>query len=80
MTVLNQIDRYDLAMDVIDRVPRLQAVSGHARDRLKDKLIEHRRFVRTHGEDMPEIREWSWGAGPGPVVATEQAPMNTPEA
>ncbi len=62
MTVLNQLDRFDLAMDVIDRVPRLQSTSGSAREALKNKLIEHRIYVRTHGEDMPEIRGVAVGA------------------
>ncbi len=60
MTVMNQLDRFNLAMDVIDRVPRLQATSGHARETLKNKLIEHRIHIRRHGEDMPEIRDWQW--------------------
>jgi xylulose-5-phosphate/fructose-6-phosphate phosphoketolase len=62
MTVLNQLDRFNLAMDVIDRVPRLQATSGSARERLKNKLVEHRIYVRTHGEDLPEVRDWQWTA------------------
>jgi xylulose-5-phosphate/fructose-6-phosphate phosphoketolase len=79
MTVLNQVDRYNLAMDVIDRVPRLQGTSGSARETLKDKLIEHRIHVRTHGEDMPEIRDWQWKPAPGPQVTTDQPEQNTPE-
>ena len=78
MTVMNQIDRFNLAMDVIDRVPRLQATSGTVRERLKNKLIEHRRYVRTEGEDLPEIREWQWGAGTGPEVTTDDAALHTP--
>ncbi|TDD83897.1 phosphoketolase family protein [Saccharopolyspora karakumensis] len=60
MCVLNQIDRFNLAIDVIDRVPRLGPRAAYAREALKTKLIEHRHYVSTHGEDMPEIREWSW--------------------
>ena len=66
MCVLNQIDRFNLAMDVIDRVPRLHAVSAHARESLKNKLIEHRQYIRSHGEDLPEITNWQWTATPGP--------------
>ena len=66
MCVLNQIDRFNLAMDVIDRVPRLHAVSAHARESLKNKLIEHRQYIRSHGEDMPEITNWQWTATAGP--------------
>jgi xylulose-5-phosphate/fructose-6-phosphate phosphoketolase len=80
MTVLNQIDRYDLAIDVIDRVPRLQDVSAHAREWLKNKLIEHRIHTRTHGEDLPEVRNWHWGAGGGPELRTENPTLDTPEA
>ncbi|KAA0973196.1 phosphoketolase family protein [Paeniglutamicibacter gangotriensis] len=62
MCVLNEIDRFNLAIDVIDRVPRLKDVSAHVREELKNKLIEHRQYIRTHGEDMPEIRNWQWPA------------------
>lgn len=61
MCVLNQIDRFNLAIDVIDRVPRLRDISAHIREELKNKLIEHRLYIETHGEDMPEIRNWQYG-------------------
>jgi xylulose-5-phosphate/fructose-6-phosphate phosphoketolase len=80
MTVLNQVDRYDLAMDVIDRVQRLQGTSGPARDHLKNKIIEHRMYVRRHGEDLPEIREWQLAPGRGPRVGTPSPERNAPEA
>jgi xylulose-5-phosphate/fructose-6-phosphate phosphoketolase len=80
MCVMNQIDRYNLAMDVIDRVKRLQATSGSARETLKNKLIEHRIYVRAHGEDMPEVREWKWTPADGPTVVTANAERATPEA
>ncbi|WP_104062027.1 phosphoketolase [Arthrobacter sp. 4R501] len=67
MCVLNQLDRFNLAIDVIDRVPRLKDVSAHVREELKNKLIEHRRYIRAHGEDMPEIRNWEWTSAPGPA-------------
>jgi xylulose-5-phosphate/fructose-6-phosphate phosphoketolase len=79
MTVLNQLDRYNLTMDVIDRVPRLRHTAGAVRESLKNKLIEHRIYVRTHGEDMPEVRDWTWSAAPGPEVRTEAPSRNTPE-
>jgi xylulose-5-phosphate/fructose-6-phosphate phosphoketolase len=78
MCVMNRMDRYNLAIDVIDRVPRLRTVGAHARDRLRDQIIEHRRYVRTHGEDLPEIRDWQWSARPGPVVAGENEPLHEP--
>ncbi|HZT86630.1 MAG TPA: phosphoketolase family protein [Stellaceae bacterium] len=62
MTVLNRLDRFHLAIDVIDRVPRLRDVGAHLKQKLHDKLAEHRHYVRTHGDDMPEVRDWRWGA------------------
>src|SRR4051812_36261968 len=79
MTVLNQIDRYNLAMDVIDRVPRLQGTSGSPREALKNKLIEHRIYVRSHGEDMPEVRGWQWAPATGPEQQTRNPELTTPE-
>ncbi|MBE4720077.1 phosphoketolase [Pseudarthrobacter sp. AB1] len=67
MCVLNQLDRFNLAIDVIDRVPRLKDVSAHIREELKNKLIEHRQYIRAYGEDMPEIRNWEWTSAPGPA-------------
>jgi len=67
MCVLNRIDRFHLAIGVLDAVPRLHDVSAHAREALKNKLVEHHRYVRTHGEDMPEVRDWQWSAQPGPA-------------
>ncbi len=65
MTVMNQLDRYDLAIDVIDRVDRLQATSGAAREELKNRLIQHKIYVQSHGEDLPEIRDWEWTSAAG---------------
>ncbi len=80
MTVLNQIDRFDLAIDVIDRVPRLRDVSAHAREWLRNKLVEHRRYIRTHGQDLPEVRDWQWSSSPGPILTTKDQPLTAPEA
>jgi xylulose-5-phosphate/fructose-6-phosphate phosphoketolase len=80
MCVMNGLDRFDLAIDVIDRVPRLRSRGAHLRDRLHNKLIEHRRYVRTHGEDLPEVREWQWGAGAGPRLVGAEQPLQEPEA
>ena len=60
MTVLNDLDRFHLASDAIDRVPKLQRVGGHFKQFLRNKLVEHREYVRAHGEDLPEIRDWKW--------------------
>jgi xylulose-5-phosphate/fructose-6-phosphate phosphoketolase len=62
MTVLNEMDRFHLAMDVLDRVPQLGNKGAYLKQHLKDKLVEHRQYITTHGEDMPEIREWQWKA------------------
>jgi xylulose-5-phosphate/fructose-6-phosphate phosphoketolase len=79
MCVMNRIDRFDLAIDVIDRVPRLRSVGAHARDRLRDALIEHRQYVRTHGEDLPEVRGWQWTGSGGPATSGG-GPAEEPDA
>jgi xylulose-5-phosphate/fructose-6-phosphate phosphoketolase len=78
MCVRNRIDRFNLAIDVIDRVPELQPVAGHYRERLKNKLIEHRQYVHTHGEDMPEVANWKWSPGLGPATEAENRPLREP--
>ena len=60
MVVMNELDRFNLVDDVIDRVPRLQNRSAHVKQALHNKLIEHKQYIREHGEDMPEIRNWKW--------------------
>jgi xylulose-5-phosphate/fructose-6-phosphate phosphoketolase len=60
MAVLNQIDRFDLAIDVIDRVPSLRNRSAHVRQMLLDKLIEHKHYIMKYGDDMPEVKNWVW--------------------
>ncbi|MDD5661528.1 MAG: phosphoketolase family protein, partial [Candidatus Omnitrophica bacterium] len=60
MTVLNEIDRFNLADDVIDRVGRLKSQAAHVKEWLHNKLIEHKQYIISHGEDMPEVRNWKW--------------------
>ncbi len=60
MVVRNDLDRFHLVMDVADRVPALRDRAGHIHQYMHDKLVEHREYITTHGEDMPEIREWKW--------------------
>jgi xylulose-5-phosphate/fructose-6-phosphate phosphoketolase len=62
MVVLNDLDRYHLAGDVIDRVGKLGSRAAYLKQFLRDKLIEHKQYINEHGEDMPEVREWRWGA------------------
>jgi len=60
MTVLNDLDRFHLAGDVVDRVPRLQRVGGHFKQFLRNKLVEHKQYICEHGDDLPKIRDWKW--------------------
>jgi len=60
MVVLNRLDRFHLAMDAIERIPGLAAKAAHVTRLLQDKLIAHRSYVEEHGEDMPEIQNWTW--------------------
>jgi xylulose-5-phosphate/fructose-6-phosphate phosphoketolase len=60
MAVLNDLDRFHLVVDVIDRVPHLATRSAYVKQAIRDKLIEHKHYVTHHGEDMPEIRNWKW--------------------
>jgi xylulose-5-phosphate/fructose-6-phosphate phosphoketolase len=62
MAMLNDIDRYHLVMDVIDRVPGLAATQAHLRQRMSDERLRARAYTRDHGEDTPEIRSWTWPA------------------
>ena len=61
MCVLNDLDRFHLVSDVIDRVPSLGARAAYAKQAIRDKLIEHRQYIVRHGDDMPEISGWRWG-------------------
>ncbi|WP_407572975.1 phosphoketolase [Deinococcus altitudinis] len=61
MTVLNDLDRYHLAIDVIDRVPRLRVIGAGVKQLLQGKLTEHRLHVRETGQDLPEVLDWRWG-------------------
>jgi xylulose-5-phosphate/fructose-6-phosphate phosphoketolase len=60
MCVLNQIDRFDLVGDVIDRVDSLGSKAAYAKQEMRDKLIEHREYIQKYGQDMPEVRDWIW--------------------
>ena len=60
MTVLNDLDRFHLAGDVVDRVPRLQSIGGHFKQLLRNKLVEHKQYIQERGDDLPAIRDWTW--------------------
>jgi xylulose-5-phosphate/fructose-6-phosphate phosphoketolase len=60
MAVLNDIDRFHLVMDVVDRVPKLGYRAAYLKQHMHDKLITHKHYIKRHGEDMPEIRNWQW--------------------
>jgi xylulose-5-phosphate/fructose-6-phosphate phosphoketolase len=60
LAIRNQVDRYDLAIDVIDRVPKLQAPCAHLKEWLKAQIIESIAYADTEGQDKPEIRNWKW--------------------
>ena len=60
--VQNELDRFHLVQDVVDRVPGLGSKGAYLKQMVKDKLIEHKLFIDKHGEDLPEIRNWQWGA------------------
>jgi xylulose-5-phosphate/fructose-6-phosphate phosphoketolase len=60
MAVLNDLDRLHLVSDVIDRVPKLGITAAYAKQAIRDKLIEHKQHIASHGDDLPEIRDWKW--------------------
>ena len=63
MAVLNQLDRFNLVNDVIERVPQLGERAAYFQQSIREKLIEHRHYVARHGDDMPEVRDWKWPGG-----------------
>jgi len=62
MTVRNDIDRFHLAVDTVDRLPQTVGTGAHLKQQLQEKLIEHKRYIGEHGQDLPEIRDWKWSA------------------
>jgi xylulose-5-phosphate/fructose-6-phosphate phosphoketolase len=60
MVVRNDLDRFHLVADVIDRVPDLGPTAASAKQVVRDKLDDHRQYIERYGEDMPEIRAWTW--------------------
>jgi xylulose-5-phosphate/fructose-6-phosphate phosphoketolase len=62
MVVLNDLDRFHLVGDVVDRVPALAGRGAHIKQAMRDKLLEHKQYICEHGTDMPEIVNWKWPA------------------
>lgn len=60
MVVRNDMDRFHLVADVIDRVPKLGSIAAYTKQLMRDKLIEHQEFITHYGQDMPEIQDWKW--------------------
>jgi xylulose-5-phosphate/fructose-6-phosphate phosphoketolase len=69
MVVLNELDRFHLVSDVIDRVPQLNERAAYAKQAIRDKLIEHKQYIMEHGDDMPELKEWRWGDETAPRMS-----------
>jgi xylulose-5-phosphate/fructose-6-phosphate phosphoketolase len=63
MAVLNDLDRFHLVMDTIDRLPQTGAKGTYLKQQLMDKLVEHRQYINDHGRDLPEVRDWKWSVG-----------------
>ena len=70
MVMLNDLDRFHLVMDVIDRVPFLQSTCATLRQKMVDKRIEAREYTREHGDDIPEVRDWVWPSAHGTTFAS----------
>jgi xylulose-5-phosphate/fructose-6-phosphate phosphoketolase len=63
MAVRNDLDRFHLVMDVIDRVPSLGSRAAHVKQAMRDKRAEHREYIERYGQDMPEVLDWQWPLG-----------------
>ena len=62
MVVRNDLDRFHLVADVIDRVPSLGYKAAYVKQFVRDKRVEHGQYIAQYGQDMPEVRDWKWGS------------------
>ena len=76
MTVLNELDRFHLVEDVVDRLPQLGSRAAYVKQAVRDKLIDHKNYIRRYGDDMPEVRDWKW-ARDRTVGGTTARPVDT---
>ena len=60
LAILNQVDRFNLVIDAIDRVPRMRDKAAHLKDQMKNAIIDNLHYAHTHGTDRPEIADWTW--------------------
>jgi xylulose-5-phosphate/fructose-6-phosphate phosphoketolase len=60
MVVRNDLDRFHLVIDAIERVPKLKDTGAHVLQSMRDKLTDHLQYITQYGDDMPEIRDWQW--------------------
>lgn len=79
MVVLNELDRFHLAADVIDRVGGLGSRAAYAKQYIRDKLIDHKTYIHKYGDDMPEIRDWKWEAEKKTATAPKRPRRKAPE-
>ena len=64
LVMLNELDRFHLVQDVVDRLPNSGSKGSYLKQMMQDKLIEHKHYIDKHGEDLPEIRNWKWSRVP----------------
>jgi len=70
MVVLNDLDRFHLVEDVIDRLPQLGSRAAYFKQAIHEKLIEHKQYIDRNGQDLPEIRNWKWAVPAAPPTPT----------